>query len=117
MKYMSSQAIDRELKKGSAELLILSLLERRARHGYEISKLIEERSEGVLRYNVASFYPLLYRLEARGLIAGRWVEKAGQRRRRYYELTTPGKEMLKTQRSTWVNLVNAIRLITEAENA
>ena len=99
------------------ELLILSLIEHRTRHGYEIGKLIEERSEGVLKYNVASFYPLLYRLEARGLIDGRWVEKAGQRRRRYYKLTTKGKKMLETQRSTWANLVNAIRLITEAENA
>ena len=117
MKHIGNQAIDRELKKGSAELLILSLVEHRARHGYEISKLIEERSEGVLKFNVASFYPLLYRLEARGLIMGRWIERAGQRRRRYYKLTANGKEMLKTQRSTWVNLVNAIRLITEAENA
>ena len=90
MKHIATTAIDRELKKGSAELLILSLIERRARHGYEIGKLIEERSEGVLKYNVASFYPLLYRLEERGLIEGRWVEKAGQRRRRYYRLTTQG---------------------------
>jgi PadR family transcriptional regulator, regulatory protein PadR len=117
MKHIVTHAIDRELKKGSAELLILSLIEHRTRHGYEIGKLIEERSEGVLKYNVASFYPLLYRLEARGLIEGRWVEKAGQRRRRYYKLTKKGKKMLETQRSTWANLVNAIRLITEAENA
>lgn len=117
MKHIGTQAIDRELKKGSAELLILSLIEHRARHGYEISKLIEERSGGVLKFNVASFYPMLYRLEARGLIAGRWVEKAGQRRRRHYKLTAQGKEMLKARRSTWVNLVNAVRLITEAENA
>lgn len=117
VKHIEARAIDRELKKGSAELLILSLIEYRARHGYEISKLIEQRSEGVLKFNVASFYPLLYRLEGRGLIAGRWVEKAGQRRRRYYKLTPQGKEMLKTQRSTWLNLVNAVRLITEAENA
>jgi PadR family transcriptional regulator, regulatory protein PadR len=96
MKYIATQAIDRELKKGSAELLILSLIEHRARHGYEIGKLIEERSEGVLKYNVASFYPVLYRLEARGLIEGRWVEKAGQRRCRYYKLTTKGKKMLET---------------------
>lgn len=115
--YIGARAIDRELKKGSAGLLILSLIEHRARHGYEISKLIEQRSEGVLKFNVASFYPLLYRLEGRGLIAGRWVEKAGQRRRRYYKLTPPGRAMLKTQRSTWLNLVNAVRLITEAENA
>jgi PadR family transcriptional regulator, regulatory protein PadR len=117
MKHIATQAIDRELKKGSAELLILSLIEHRTRHGYEICKLIEERSDGVLKYNVASFYPLLYRLEARGLIEGRWVEKAGQRRRRFYKLKPKGKKMLEAQRSTWANLVNAIRLITEAENA
>lgn len=114
---MPSPAIDRELKKGSAELLILSLVEHRARHGYEISKLIEERSKGVLKFNVASFYPLLYRLEQRGLIAGRWVEKAGQRRRRFYRLTASGKDMLKAQRSTWFDFVDAIQRITEAENA
>jgi PadR family transcriptional regulator PadR len=107
--------VDRELKKGSAELLILSLIEHRARHGYEISKLIEERSDGVLKFNVA--YPLLYRLEKRGFIAGRWVEKAGQRRRRYYRLTAEGKQILKTQRATWLDFVNAIHRITEAENA
>ncbi|MBV8833782.1 MAG: PadR family transcriptional regulator [Acidobacteriaceae bacterium] len=110
-------AMDRELKRGSTELLILSLIEYRARHGYEISKLIEDRSGGVLTFNVASFYPLLYRLEQRGLISGRWVENAGQRRRRYYKLTASGKKMLKAQRSTWRDFVNAIQRITEAEHA
>jgi transcriptional regulator len=114
---MSRQSIDRELKKGSAELLILSLIENQARHGYEISKLIESRSRGILTFNVASFYPMLYRMEQRGLIAGRWVEKAGQRRRRYYKLTAEGKKVLKAQRSIWVDFVDAIRRITEAENA
>ena len=80
---MSTAMLDRELKKGSAELLILSLIEDRARHGYEISKLIETRSGGMIKFNVASLYPLLYRLEARGWIQGRWVDKAGQRRRRF----------------------------------
>jgi PadR family transcriptional regulator, regulatory protein PadR len=108
---------DRELKKGSAELLILSLLEHRARHGYEISKLIEDRSDGLLKFNVASLYPMLYRLEGRDLIAGRWVEKAGQRRRRYYRLTTAGKDVLKSQRANWLGFVQAIQRITEAENA
>jgi len=117
MKHIVEQGVDRELKKGSAELLILSLIEHRARHGYEISKLIEQRSDGVLKFNVASFYPLLYRLEARGLIEGRWVEKAGQRRRRFYRLTARGKGSLKTQRATWLDLVDAIHRITEAENA
>ena len=77
---MPKPTLDRELKKGSAELLILSLVQDRQRHGYEISKLIESRSEGALRFNVASLYPMLYRLEKRGWILGRWVDKAGQRR-------------------------------------
>ena len=75
--------LDRELKKGSAELLILSLLEARPRHGYEVSKLIDSRSGGRLRFHIASLYPLLYRLEERGWVEGRWVEKPGTRRRRW----------------------------------
>ena len=114
---MAVKVFDRELKKGSAELLILSLIEFRPRHGYEISKLIEARSGGVLRFNVASFYPLLYRLENRGLIEGRWVEKSGQRRRRYYRLTAQGKKILKEQRSIWRNFVKAMERITGAEHA
>jgi len=114
---MRVKLFDRELKKGSAELLILSLIEHRPRHGYEISKLIEQRSEGVLKFNVASFYPLLYRLEKRGFISGRWVEKAGQRRRRYYQLTVQGKTVLKEQRSSWSEFVNAINRITGGEHA
>ena len=117
MQYKASQMFDRELKKGSAELLILSLVEARPRHGYEISKLIEVRSGGLLRFNVASLYPLLYRLEKRGWILGRWVEKAGQRRRRYYRLTAEGKKVLAAQRNSWRDFVEAINRITEVENA
>jgi transcriptional regulator len=109
--------LDRELKKGSAELLILSLVEARPRHGYEISKLIETRSGGMLRFNVASLYPLLYRLEKRGWIQGRWVEKAGQRRRRYYRLTRDGKKVLAAQRTGWQAFVAAINRITDTEVA
>ena len=108
---------DRQLKKGSTELLILSLVERRPRHGYEISRLIETRSGGALRFNVASFYPLLYRLEQRGLLEGRWVEKASQRRRRYYRLTKAGRKMLRLQRSAWAEFVEAMNRITRAEHA
>lgn len=114
---MRVKVFDRELKKGSAELLILSLIEHRPRHGYEISKLIEQRSRGVLKFNVASFYPLLYRLEKRGFISGRWVEKAGQRRRRYYQLTARGRTVLTEQRSSWANFVSAINRITGEEHA
>lgn len=117
MPYKEEKMLDRELKKGSAELLILSLVESRARHGYEISKLIEARSDGVLSFNVASLYPLLYRLEKRGWIEGRWVEKAGQRRRRFYKLTKDGRKVLAAQRSTWESFVAAVSRITETENA
>src|SRR5882672_6847077 len=117
MPYTSSPALDRELKKGSAELMILSLLEGRPRHGYEISKLIEGRSDGAIRFNVASLYPLLYRLEKRGWLEGRWVEKAGQRRRRYYNLTSEGKKVLAAQRSNWESFVAAINRVTRPEHA
>lgn len=106
-----------ELKKGSAELLILSLLEGQPRHGYDISKLIEQRSGGTVTFRVASLYPLLYRLEKRGWIDGRWVEKAGQRRRRYYRLTEAGQQVLATQRRGWREFVEAINRITGLENA
>jgi PadR family transcriptional regulator, regulatory protein PadR len=107
----------RDLKKSSAELLVLSLVEARARHGYELAKLIESRSDGVVRFNVASLYPLLYKLEKRGWLQGRWVEKAGQRRRRYYRLTATGKKVLAQQRSTWEAFVTAVGRIAGGENA
>lgn len=117
MPHMETQVLDRELKKGSAELLILSLVEARPRHGYDISKLIEQRSRGTLRFHVASLYPLLYRLENRGWIQGRWVEKAGQRRRRYYRLTQQGRKVLASQRRGWQVFVAAINRIAEVEHA
>ncbi len=113
---MESKAIDSEWKKGSAELLVLSLVEARPRHGYEISKLIEQRSQGALRFHVASLYPLLYRLEKRGWIQGRWVEKSGQRRRRYYRLTSSGEKVLASQRQGWQAFVEAMGRVTGAEH-
>ena len=117
MTNINTRIFDRELKKGSAELLILSLVEARPRHGYEISKLIEARSGGALSFHVASLYPLLYRLERRGWIKGRWVEKAGQRRRRYYQLTPDGRKVLAAQRTKWRSFVEAINRITGLEPA
>jgi PadR family transcriptional regulator PadR len=117
MTYINPQKLDRELKKGSAELLILSLLEARPRHGYEVRRLIETRSDGVLKFNAASLYPLLYRLEKRGWIEGRWVEKAGERRRRFYRLTKDGKQVLAAQRSIWESFVAAINRVTGVESA
>jgi PadR family transcriptional regulator, regulatory protein PadR len=97
-----------EVKKGSAALLVLALVEERPRHGYEISKLIEARSDGALTFRVASLYPMLYRLEKRGWVEGRWVEKAGQRRRRYYKLTREGRRVLSRQRSIWQQFMSAL---------
>ena len=114
---MGRRRLDRELKKGSAELLILALVEHRARHGYEIGKLIDARSQGRIRFKIASLYPLLYRLEGRGWIQGRWVERAGERRKRYYKLTSAGRRVLGEHRSAWDEFVNAIRRIVELEHA
>ena len=106
-----------EKKKAAAEMLVLSLLESRDRHGYEIAKLIESRSEGVLDFRVASLYPLLNRLEERGWIAGRWVEKAGERRRRFYGLTEDGRKALAAEQRRWQAFVRAVALVTEPAQA
>jgi PadR family transcriptional regulator PadR len=92
---------DAALKKGTAELLVLAQLEHGPSHGYDIARRIEARSQGAVSFNVASLYPVLYRLENRNLISGRWVEKAGQRRRRYYQLTPAGRRSLAAQRASW----------------
>jgi transcriptional regulator len=114
---IETRTLEREMKKGSAELIILSIVESRARHGYEISKLIETRSGGQLRFHVASLYPLLYRLEERKWLQGRWVEKPGQRRRRFYSLTAEGRRVLARQRKTWETFVDAMRLLTSSQHA
>jgi PadR family transcriptional regulator, regulatory protein PadR len=107
----------RELKKGSTDLLILALLDARPRHGYELAKLIEQRSGGRLRLRVGSLYPILCRLEDRALIAGRWVEKPGERRRRFYRLTPAGRRMLAAERSTWQDFVDAVNQVLGGEHA
>jgi PadR family transcriptional regulator, regulatory protein PadR len=117
MSGINTRALDRELKRGSAELLILSLLEARPRHGYELSKLIHTRSSGQLTFHIDSLYPLLYRLEERGWIKGTWVEKPEERRRRFYRVTAQGRRVLALQRETWEAFVDAVRLVTGGEHA
>src|SRR6516165_1094884 len=104
-----------ELKRGSAELLILALLEERQRHGYEIGQLIARRTDGTISFHVTSLYPTLYRLEDRSLIEGRWVERAGQRRRRYYRLTKTGRAMLASQRDVWQSFIAALNRVAKLE--
>lgn len=105
------------LKKGSAELLILSLLEGEQRHGYEIAKLINERSGERLSFQASSLYPVLFRMEKRGWIKGKWVEKEGKRRRRFYRLTAKGDEALTLQRDTWREFTVAVNLVVEPSQA
>ena len=106
-----------ELKKGSTEMLILSLVESRARHGYEIGKLIEARSEGRLTFALPTLYPTLLRLENRGWIRGRWVEKAGERQRCFYRLTSEGRRVLARQRENWQAYVAAVNQVMERGDA
>jgi len=107
---------NRELKKGSTELLVLSLLEQRTRHGYEIGKLIDQRSGGKLHFRIGSLYPILCRLEDRGLLTSRWVERAGERRRRYYKLTAAGRKVLAQERGVWNDFVLTVNEIVRAES-
>ncbi len=109
--HMSPHSVTSELKRGSIELLILALIEERPRHGYEIARLIDERSDGEITFHAASLYPTLYRLEDRGLIEGRWVERAGQRRRRYYRLTALGRKVLASQRNAWASFFVALNRV------
>ena len=106
-----------ELKKGSSEMLILSLLEARPRHGYELGKLIEARSGGRLTFALPTLYPTLLRLENRGLIKGRWVEKAGERDRCFYRLMPEGRRALAAHRETWKAYVNAVNAVLEGGDA
>lgn len=114
---MATKALDREMKKGSAEMLVLAMLEDRPRHGYDIAKVIETRSGGAITFQAASLYPILYRLEKRGLIEGRWVEKAGERRRRFYTLTAAGRDVLKRQRTFWKEFVRALDRVAAIRHA
>jgi DNA-binding PadR family transcriptional regulator len=106
-----------ELKKGSTEMLVLALLEARPRHGYEIGKLIEARSGGRLTFALPTLYPTLLRLEGRGLIKGRWVERAGERQRCFYRLTMKGRQALAAQRETWRAFVATVDHILDGGHA
>jgi PadR family transcriptional regulator PadR len=108
---------NRELKKGSPELLVLALLKDEDRHGYEIGKLIETRSGGQLQFRIGSLYPVLLRLEEKGLITGRWVEPSGGPRRRHYHLTVKGRAFLKRERATWAAYVAAVNQIIGVDHA
>src|SRR5215470_15580839 len=106
-----------DMQKGSAEMIVLALLEGRSRHGYELAKLIEAQSESRLQFHVASLYPMLYRMERKKLVEGKWVEKAGERRRRFYKLTAAGRRALDEQRRSWREFVGALERLTGFRHA
>jgi PadR family transcriptional regulator len=114
---MSSRSAVDEAKKGSTEVVILAILEQESHHGYEIAKLIEQRSGGHLRFTLASLYATLYRMEDRGWIKGRWVEKAGQRRRCHYRMTDAGRRTLAAQRADWTRFIAALNDVAGVEYA
>jgi PadR family transcriptional regulator, regulatory protein PadR len=105
------------LQKGSAELVLLAVLDGPPRHGYELAQLIETRSDGRLRFQAATLYPLLYKLERRGLVVGKWVEKSGERRRRFYRLTPAGKAMLRERRKLWREFLEALDQVAAVRQA
>ncbi len=106
-----------ELRRGSLELLILSVLEGQRRHGYEIGKVLERRSGGKLAFAVSTLYTILYRMEAQEWIKGRWVEKKGERRRCYYTLTPQGKRVLATQQQEWKAFTATVNQVMKASHA
>jgi transcriptional regulator len=114
---MPGRSAIEEAKKGSAEVLILAIVEHEAHHGYQIARLIEERSGGDLRFTLASLYATLYRMEDRGWIRSRWIEKAGQRRRCYYRITDAGRRVLAAQRADWARFVAALGLVAGVKYA
>jgi DNA-binding PadR family transcriptional regulator len=95
-------------RKGSAPLLVLAALEDGDLHGYDIGREIARRSNGLLVFKAASLYPLLYRLEDRGWIEGRWRQPRGGRRRRDYRLTPEGRKVLAQQRRRWASFLGAL---------
>lgn len=107
----------KDLQRSSAELVLLALLEARPRHGYELAKMVESQSGEKLQYQVASIYPMLYRLEKKGLARGRWVEKPNERRRRFYELTPAGRRALAAQRRIWREFFDALNQVARLDHA
>ena len=113
----TADIVAREMQKGSAEMIILALLDGRSRHGYELAKLIESQSGSKLQFHVASLYPMLYRLERKQLVEGKWVEKTGERRRRFYRLTPRGRCALAQHRRSWREFVDALNRLTGFSHA
>jgi DNA-binding PadR family transcriptional regulator len=106
-----------QIARGSAELAILALLAEQPLYGFEIAKHIEEKTGGVLSFTLASLYPMLYDLEKRGWIAGRWQANLAGRDRRYYSLTAAGKKQLAPLREEWRSFFHALDALAGVTHA
>jgi PadR family transcriptional regulator, regulatory protein PadR len=109
--------VSNELKRGTAELAILSVLEESPLHGYEVARQIEQQSGGALKFSLAALYPMLYRMESRGWLRGSWETAENGRRRRCYRLLPRGRKMLRPLRAEWADLFRAMRRIGKVTHA
>ena len=102
---------ERELLKGVAPVVVLEILSRGQMYGYELSEAIEQRSGDILTLGRGTLYPLLYNLEAKGLVAAEWQDSENGRKRRYYSITGKGKEQLARQKEQWLQLQQGVKLV------
>lgn len=109
--------ISANIRRGSAELAILSVLADRRLHGYEVARRIESQTRGALRFTLASLYPLLYRMESRGWLSANWGETPAGRERRYYRITAAGRKQIAPLRKEWHELFRALGRLAETRHA
>lgn len=102
---------ERELLKGVAPVVVLEILSAGQMYGYELSEAIEKRSGNILSLGKGTLYPLLYNLEAKGLVTAEVQQAENKRKRRYYSITSKGKDVLKTQKDQWLKLNEAVSLV------
>jgi PadR family transcriptional regulator PadR len=105
------------VKRGTAELAVLSILEEGPLHGYEMARRIEKQTKGALRFTLAALYPMLYRMEQRGWIRGAWEISRSGRRKRCYRLTPAGRKKLLPLRTEWSELFRALGRLGKVAHA
>lgn len=106
---MATDQVDRlDLLQGTLEMMILRTLVFGPTNGYQIAKVIEKMSDEVLRVDHSSLYPALHRMEKKGWLSSKWKSSETNRRAKFYQLTTLGRNQLVTEQSKWERLTSAI---------
>jgi len=113
----SNRSVSLQIKRGSAELAVLSVLAEAPLHGYEIAKRIREETGGAITFDVAALYPILYAMETKGWVEGYWEESGSGRRRRSYRLTSDGKKRLQPLRREWRDFFKGLNRLTRFSDA